>query len=585
MLIAAPEIVPSPLPLGTWRGVTLLAPHPDDETLGAGGLIAHLAQQSLPLQLLLLTPGDAQGDPNQRLIEWQAALRHLGIPSSDHPPPFGDRTLARSLPDLTHYLLRHLPTDPTLYPHLLLAPHPLEPNPDHQATALAAWQIVARHNLHHPTLPLDLAWYEIGAPLPNPTHLFPLSPSLLACKNAAAALYTTQNRSWNYLDRILALNRYRALPLGPETLAAEAYTLIPLGTAPFAAVLPSLIPLLKHTQHTALTPSELPSISILIRTIGDPHLESTLASVLLQTYPPTEILILGAHGASLPPPLRHLLDLPSVRYLTPSTPLNRAAAANALLDAATSDWLLFLDDDDLIEPLHLETLIQTLWHHPSARAACSQTRIIDPETGCTMGIYAYDDQPERLLLANIYPIHAVLFHRSLLDKGCRFDPHLPRHEDWDFWQQVILHTPIIPTRRCTAIYRHRNRAAFTDTPADHHLRARVLTRALDRLTPANRIARLLALADRLRHLDERHASLQHHLQDLQAALTAEQLERHRALQLLDQLRRQAAEREQLYHQQLHQITTSRSWRLTAPLRALARLLRRLTHLSAPASTP
>ena len=45
-------------------------------------------------------------------------------------------------------------------------------------------------------------------------------------------------------------------------------------------------------------------------------------------------------------------------------------------------------------------------------------------------------EPLALLTGNIVPIHAVLFEKSLLDEGCRFDETLALYEDWDFWIQV-----------------------------------------------------------------------------------------------------------------------------------------------------
>ncbi|MDY0330463.1 MAG: glycosyltransferase family A protein [Thiomonas sp.] len=43
-----------------------------------------------------------------------------------------------------------------------------------------------------------------------------------------------------------------------------------------------------------------------------------------------------------------------VRLISQGNPLLRSAAANVGLDAAYGGYLIFLDDDDLFEPTHIE---------------------------------------------------------------------------------------------------------------------------------------------------------------------------------------------------------------------------------------
>ena len=54
---------------------------------------------------------------------------------------------------------------------------------------------------------------------------------------------------------------------------------------------------------------------------------------------------------------------------------------------------------------------------------------------------------------NYIPIHAMLFERSLLSKGCRFDENFEIYEDWDFWLQLNQHTEFYHNNIITAYYR------------------------------------------------------------------------------------------------------------------------------------
>ncbi|MDW7968083.1 MAG: PIG-L family deacetylase, partial [Thermoanaerobaculum sp.] len=50
-------------PGGQWL---VLAPHPDDETIGMGATLAQAARRGVVVRLLVLTGGQAQGDPQVR---------------------------------------------------------------------------------------------------------------------------------------------------------------------------------------------------------------------------------------------------------------------------------------------------------------------------------------------------------------------------------------------------------------------------------------------------------------------------------------------------------------------------------------
>ncbi|MGE3175599.1 MAG: PIG-L deacetylase family protein [Planctomycetota bacterium] len=71
--------------------VLALAAHPDDEVIGAGGLLAWHAQQGHPVHVVHMTDG-AQGDPQHkeddiravRRAEGVEALRRLGVGAPEH---------------------------------------------------------------------------------------------------------------------------------------------------------------------------------------------------------------------------------------------------------------------------------------------------------------------------------------------------------------------------------------------------------------------------------------------------------------------------------------------------------------------
>jgi glycosyltransferase involved in cell wall biosynthesis len=187
-------------------------------------------------------------------------------------------------------------------------------------------------------------------------------------------------------------------------------------------------------------------VSVIVRTMGRPSLPAALDTVAAQTHRPMEIVLVDAAGGGLNPAMHGGLPVRVVR----KGPLSRAKAANAGLEAARGGWVMFLDEDDEIAPTHVADLLVAA---ASARvpAAYSQTRLVSAsgESGRLLG-----GPFDRLALfrSNYLSIHAVLFNRALVTQGCRFDESLTMFEDWDFWLQVAMRTPLAFTGHATAIY-------------------------------------------------------------------------------------------------------------------------------------
>jgi len=174
-----------------------------------------------------------------------------------------------------------------------------------------------------------------------------------------------------------------------------------------------------------------PLVSILIRSMDRPTLERALASAAAQTWPNLEIVVVAACGAAhraLPQefqgrPLRLV-------YPEPDRRLPRPEAANAALDAAHGEWLNFLDDDDTLFPEHVHTLLAAL--RDDERLVYSRSEVRD-EHGKVTGHCGIGGHPVRFYYDNVATPNAVLFARSLVLEGARFDTAFPVYEDYDFF--------------------------------------------------------------------------------------------------------------------------------------------------------
>lgn len=190
-----------------------------------------------------------------------------------------------------------------------------------------------------------------------------------------------------------------------------------------------------------------PIVSVIVRTMGRPELARALDAIASQSHRPVEIVLVDAAERGIEMTQHSGVPVQVVRRGR----LARARAANAGLEAAGGEWILFLDEDDEIERTHLEQLLAAA-RRANAAVAYSQTKLLDAD-GNFQRLLGGPFNRELLLRSNYLAIHAVLFSRALVAAGHRFDESLPIFEDWDFWLQLSARAPFAFTGFPTAIYR------------------------------------------------------------------------------------------------------------------------------------
>jgi glycosyltransferase involved in cell wall biosynthesis len=249
--------------------------------------------------------------------------------------------------------------------------------------------------------------------------------------------------------------------------------------------LPALSGALRRATDAA---GDEPLVSVLVRSTDRPTLDEALDSVAVQTYGNVEIVVVDACGRhrQLPTEWKGM----ALRLVSRGERLPRAAAANVALEAARGDWLLFLDDDDLLLPDHLQRLVACVRRQGAGCAAYAGVRVVGPD-GVELEVFDEPEAAVRLWATNVLPIHAVLFPRTVVEQGARFDEHLDPYEDWDFWLRLTGYVRLVHVAGVSAIYRSHLGESAADATVDPEaevarVRARlaVLSRWLPRLSPS-----------------------------------------------------------------------------------------------------
>ncbi len=460
------------------KRVLVLAPHADDDVLGCGGLLASLAKRRAEIRVLFLTDSsggaevtdDTEEYSERRREEARASLEVLGITNVEHldlPDGELDQYAGIAAGAIEGALVE-------FRPDLLLAVSPLEVTRDHQAAFAALHRILSslrgEGELDEAVRDLRILLYEINHP-GYPDVLVDVSNEIPALTEAIKK-HGSQLELHNYLKAAIGIRRYRTLSLPTGVTAAEGFRelrvsdFVTHGVAGMIRALggcPSV-----HELRDG------PPISVVVRTKDRPGLlAESLNSLAMGSYRNVQVVLVNDGGERPTVPDNYPFEV--VRVELPKN-RGRAAAANAGVEAATGDYVSFLDDDDLAEPEHLATLAGLIAAE-DVRVAYTDAAVgiyvMDPEEGWRQVErrlpYSRDFDPDLLLFDNYIPFNTLLIERRLIDEVGLFDVELPFFEDWDLLIRLSRIAVFHHLGQVTCEYRHfrgGGRHVFGERPVD-----------------------------------------------------------------------------------------------------------------------
>jgi LmbE family N-acetylglucosaminyl deacetylase len=200
--------------------VLVLAPHPDDETIGCGGALCFHAARVDRITTVFLTSGELGLKHLPRERAWairekeaKAAAKILGIGDLVFLR-CSDWTLGEEVAKAAR-LLR--PILKRKKPKLVYLPHPDDGHPDHQAALPILRTAFKGSGIALP----GLRGYEVWTPLGQYDEVQDIS-SVMARKLKALRAHKSQLKEFDYVRAITGLNQYRGM-LGARCEYAEVF--------------------------------------------------------------------------------------------------------------------------------------------------------------------------------------------------------------------------------------------------------------------------------------------------------------------------------------------------------------------------
>ena len=192
---------------------TVIAPHPDDETLAAGGLIASLRGSQVPVRVIAITDGENayEGEVGLGALrerEQARALQRLGVSEDQisrlHLPDSGVSEWEDKLSTMLEPMLRDAGH--------IIAPWPHDFHPDHEVTGRAVFKVAQRYHIPL-TSYLFWTWHRGTPDLLRSVTLrkLPLTEEQQQAKREALAFHVSQ------------LQHHSGAPILPANLLAPAW--------------------------------------------------------------------------------------------------------------------------------------------------------------------------------------------------------------------------------------------------------------------------------------------------------------------------------------------------------------------------
>lgn len=201
----------------------IVAPHPDDEVIGCGGLMAKNARN---FDVICISSSGvayqnigAEERADIRIQEFEKVMQQLGIVTYWIFKIFGVPPMVSKIADNFCKYAKIL----NLYRYdYIFLPSPIDNHKEHQFVTNELMKNIIIKNGYKKNC--KIVFYEVWTPMPNPSYFEDIS-EVIDFKKKLIGIYESQLVKIDYVSRISALNHYRGV-FANNAEYAEAYKVV-----------------------------------------------------------------------------------------------------------------------------------------------------------------------------------------------------------------------------------------------------------------------------------------------------------------------------------------------------------------------
>ena len=203
----------------------------------------------------------------------------------------------------------------------------------------------------------------------------------------------------------------------------------------------------------AVVRDRAPLVSIVIPTRDRrPYLPLALESIAKQDYPAVETVVVNDAE-----PVRDITERFGAILVQSETPIDHAAAWNAGIERARGEYVAFVDDDDMIFPDHVSSLVEcaTFAKAPAVHASTLIAhRGPSPQefVGFSPGSLAGVDLEEALVNCPLIGMIGGMVRRDIFSELGGFDSGVAPNDDYEMILRIALQYDWVHADRVTYLY-------------------------------------------------------------------------------------------------------------------------------------
>ena len=188
--------------------------------------------------------------------------------------------------------------------------------------------------------------------------------------------------------------------------------------------------------------SEYPFFSVVIPTYNRAtFIEATLQSVLNQTYPHYEIIVVDNCSTDKTEELlQPYISAGQIYFIKHEQNFERARSRNTGMSVARGDFVTLLDSDDFMYPTNLADAAEYARANPEIKCFHNLYEFVDSERNTLrrQPLPPLKNQLKAIAGGNFMTCIGDFIHREIYEQY-KFDvtPELTGGEDWDFWLRVL----------------------------------------------------------------------------------------------------------------------------------------------------